>query len=547
MKKTFIFGIALFSFTALSAQTQLQPQEQVTAESEEIELPEVTTVISGESVKAGLDSLPDFKDVLEEPQDSGNVVPVLPEVEIKEGDNSSTGTAQIADKNIYAEGQLGGGYPSLFKGDFSVYRQDENPFTLEFHHNSQAGFAKKSLTQGYNTRDTSMSVERTFENKNVAFTFGGLYQSIGNGLQNKVINISDLNNDSVDGNAEIKWTLPKGFTLGAGAKGGFYNRYADITYAPDFYPPLWVQNVVTYDAEPSIFAVWSGHGFNIDLNGNFWFGGIKPCSKTVYNRGDFGLDFAWANEKVRLFGDVAAVFGNTVDEKALAPFCVGIEAAVPVSFANRKFAFGLEGGLSSERNSVSELEKQYRFTGFSEMPGESSLWYGKMNFSIPVKSSFTCNLGADFRKTAFGNGSWVPSYAGDAECGVYAYECRNVTFFTTDFDFTYHYKLVSVAAIWHSNWIDVPALEPQQMLKLNVSLQSEASKWGANLMFGLGLGDKIQAPVISLDSFFRVTPAVRIVFAAEDVIELCTGKGRTYAGQYVAEGGNVSVLVKFFF
>lgn len=545
----------LFSVTALSAQTKLQDQdssqnqnkEQITAESEEIELPEVTTVISGESVKAGLDSLPEFEDVLEETQNSGDVVPVLPEVELGEGNATALAGTQTTDKNIYAEGQLGGGYPSLFKGDFSVYRQDENPFSLSFHHNSQAGFARKSLTQGYNTRDTSMSVERTFENKNLSFTFGGLYESIGNGLQNKVINISDLNNDSVDGTAKIKWTLPKGFTLGAGAKGGFYNRYADVTYAPDFYPPLWVQNVVTYDVEPSLFAAWAGHGFNIDLNGNFWIGGIKPCSATVFNRGDFGLNLGWANENVRLYGDVAVVFGNTVDEKALAPFCAGIEAFIPVSFANRKFALGLEGGLFSERNSVSELEKKYRFTGFSGMPGESSLWYGKIDFSIPVKSSFTCNLGVDFRKTAFGNGSWNPSYAGESDCGVYAYECKNVTYFTTDLDFTYHYKWISVAAVWHSNWIDVPALEPQQMLKLNFSLQSEASKWGANLLFGLGLGDKLQAPVINLDSFFRVTPAVRIVFACEDVIELCTGKGRTYAGQYVAEGGNVSLLVKFFF
>lgn len=542
MKKLVIFGIVLFSFSVLTAQVQSAEQE-----SEEIELPEVTTVISGESVKAGLDSLPDFNDVLEEPSDSGNVVPVLPDVDLQSGEADASSSGQANNKNIYAEGQLGGGFPSLFKGDFSVYRQDENPFTLSFHHNAQAGFADKALTQGYNTRDTSMSVERTRIIKNLNFTYGGLYESVGNGLQNKVSNISNIDNDSVSANTSFKWTLPKGFTLGTGVNGDFYKRYADITYAEEYWVPLWVQDVTSFDFEPSVFASWAGHGVNIDFTGNYWFGQLRPASKKTYNRGDFGLNLGWTGEKVHLYGDVAVVFGSTVDEKALPPFCAGIEASLPVSFANRKFAFGLEGGLASERNNINELEKKYRFTGFAEMPTETSAWYGKMDLSIPVKSSFTCNFGADFRTTAFGNGSWIPAYSAEPVCGVYSFENRNITCFTSDINFTYLYKFLTVAAGWHSNWMDVPALEPQQLLMLNLSVQTEESKMGANLLVKLGIEDKAQIPVINLDGFFRVTPAVRIVLAAEDVIELCTGKGRTYAGQYVAEGGNVSVLVKFFF
>ena len=46
-----------------------------------IELPEVTTVISGESEKAGEDALPDFSDVLKLPTGSGDLQPLLPETE----------------------------------------------------------------------------------------------------------------------------------------------------------------------------------------------------------------------------------------------------------------------------------------------------------------------------------------------------------------------------------------------------------------------------------------------------------------------------------
>ena len=63
-----------------------------------IELPEVTTVISSETEKADAEALPDFSDVLTKPgiaaSGSGNVDPVLPEVETSEkGRNGKSGAA----------------------------------------------------------------------------------------------------------------------------------------------------------------------------------------------------------------------------------------------------------------------------------------------------------------------------------------------------------------------------------------------------------------------------------------------------------------------
>ena len=49
--------------------------------SQNIELPEVTTVISGDTEKVGEEALPDFEDVLRLPNGSGDVNPELPEVD----------------------------------------------------------------------------------------------------------------------------------------------------------------------------------------------------------------------------------------------------------------------------------------------------------------------------------------------------------------------------------------------------------------------------------------------------------------------------------
>lgn len=515
-------------------------------EAEDIELPEVTTVITGETVKVGLDSLPDFSDVMEQQTGSGYIVPVLPDVEISDQGNEVAVTDGAVDKSIYAEGQLGGGYPALFKGDFSVYRLDGlSPFRLNFSHNSAAGYAGKSLTEGYNHRDTLMSADRTLTKEKLEFNFGALYETMGRGLQNKVENISNVDNDLINAYAKLGWTLPYNFVIGGGLDAGFNDRYADITTITNC--PIWIKDVMSYDVTPAIFANWSGYGFDVNFDGNFWFGGITPCEKTVYTRGDFGLDLAWTKDRVKLFGDVDVLFGNSFDEKAIAPFQLGVDTSFPVYFSNRKFAMLLKGGLDSQRNNIAALEKQFAFAAFDSMPEESSEWFGNVDFSVPLKSSVTCNLDVDFRKTAFDNGRYMPVYEGTPEYGLYSFQRQNVTMLATEFNFTYHYKLLSVAASWHSSWLDVPALEAPQLVLLDISVQSEESKWGVNLLGKFAFADNPELPVINMDCFFRVTPAVRIVFAAEDIIKLCAGKERTYAGQYVAQGGNASFLVKFFF
>ena len=94
----------------------------------------------------------------------------------------------------------------------------------------------------------------------------------------------------------------------------------------------------------------------------------------------------------------------------------------------------------------------------------------KFDLTLPLKSSFTGNAVLDFRKTAFDNGRFMPVYSDDALCyGMYGYELSNVTMFSTEFNIAYHYKLLSLTAGWHSNWIDVPVLESPQMILLNAS------------------------------------------------------------------------------
>lgn len=543
MKKLILFGTMIFTCAVLFAQTETQAQNP---ESEEIELPEVTTVIKGESIKAGLDALPDFTDVIEPQDGSSELVPVLPDVEITE-DTAPVNQVTQKEKDIYAEGQAGGGYPSLFMGDFSVYRQSGvNPFKLSFHHDSAAGYAGTALSEGYNNRNTSMSLMRTLNKVHFKFDYGAEYETTGLGLQNKVDNISAINNDFINANAKAQWELPKNFNIGVGSEGLFYTRYADIVSKLPIDSPNWL-NVLTWDVAPLFFAGWSNGRFDINFNAQCWIDGLS-CEEKTGARGDLGLDLGWSNEKVSLYGNVDGVFGNTVDgEDIVVPFTVGLNLRLPIRVSSSPLIMNLEGGLLSYQNKLNELEKKYKFTGFNLIPAETSEWYGKFDLSIPIKTEYTISADAEYYQTAYENGRYMPVYTGPVTCGLYSFENQNIQIFATKLAFTYHYKLFSVTGIWHSNWMDVPSLETAQAIDISLALQSQESKWGVNLSGSFGFGEGAFVPVVNLEGFIRATSAVRVVLAVEDIVTMCSGEPRVYSGQYAAQGGSASLLVKFFF
>ena len=132
-----------------------------------IELPEVTTVISGDTEKVEADALPDFSDVLTTKPvsvGSGGVDPVLPEVETTENTEIATGKTFVTDKSVYAEGLLGGGYPTLFKGDIAVFRNvGESPFRFALYHDSSIGYAGHAFNDGFSDRLTKIEIEKSYK------------------------------------------------------------------------------------------------------------------------------------------------------------------------------------------------------------------------------------------------------------------------------------------------------------------------------------------------------------------------------------------------
>ena len=533
-KKSVILFTGLFAINCLWAQN--------------IELPEVTTVISGETEKAGIDTLPDFGDVLKLPNGNGGVEPVLPEIETAEDTDIAAGKSKPVEKSVYAEGLIGGGYPAFFTGNISVARSvGASPFKFSFEHESTLGYAKHFVTDGYSDRNTKLSVEKKYKKNHLEWGASGFYKSGADGLQGNVVNLENgstiglLNRDLYDMGGNISYTFDNGFSMGADAEVDFYNRYAEIS-CPQ------IKTVSYFSIDPSVNFRWAGFGFDTGFTTSYDYN-TELSDNIIYpesHRVQFMIDLQWKNDFVKLYGNASAVVGyNVLDESVIVPFTVGIDSSFPVYFANRRVSISAEGGIDSFKHKAYELEETYKFTNLNWNPMETSEWYGRFNLSLPLKTAFTGTFGVEYRQTAYGNGRWNPDY--NEVLSIYDYNVEDFRGLSTDFGLAYHQGILTVSGSWHSNWMDVPADENKQTVKLDFNIQHEESKWGADINCTLPINKEMGAPVLNAEGFVRITPSVRAILSINDVIKLYKGETRPCAGKYQAKGGSAALFLKFFF
>lgn len=519
------------------------------AEKNNIELPDLTTEVTTNSQDAENISGPAFEDIIELPKTTGNLVPELPDVELQE-ENELVLSATEENKNqIYAEGQIGGGYPASFIGDFSVAKiLGKNPFKISFNHKSNAGYSGHELSEGFNNDKTVIGINKKITFDKMELGLNGIYEAQGNGLQGKAESISSINQNIISGDVDFLWQLPNNFLLQSDIFSDFYCRFADLTYnsSDNFDCPNWIKKQNLFSLKPSAKIEWQNN--NIEAG---FFAGYSFIDNSI-NRGQFVFDFSWNNEIVNVFANVALVTGTNInDNRVICPFSIGVNSAFPVYFSDRKVSVTAEGGLKSEQKSISDYERQYKFSAFSYKPAETTDWYSSVKFLLPLKTAFTANLKIDFTKSAFGSQKYMPLYNSNDSAalynGIYEYTKKNWTELVTNLDFTYKYQLFAVTVKWHANWIDVPVLENKHDFSVILSLQGKEGNWGTSLESYYSIDAADKTPKMNFSSYIQLSSAVKIVFDADDIIKLVTLKTRNYAGDYISNSGNVTMLIKFLF
>lgn len=524
-------------------------QEAVSSES--IDLPDVSTVISGGAPKVGKSAVPDYSKILPIIENS-EIVPKMPDV--GNVDNQPADIAELFSnqkKSVYAEGVAGLGFPGLFLGNFSIYRQTgSNPFKITFGHETVNGYAEHSLMSGFFDKKTYIDGEKKFSSEKTKLIVSGMYSSFDNGLQNNSDNISDVTKEELGVSSLFNIDFTQGLSLGASVNGKWYKRYGNIVGDSNFED--FSKKVSILDFNPEINFSWETHGIysKISTIYELSYDAEKVFNKHNSNRFDFSLLVGWKNENIDLYGSADAVVGNKIgNNSVVVPFTIGSNFDFITGISSRKVRISAKGGIESYVPKISNLEKKYTFSSMNCLPEETSDWYGSININLPFKDILTIYFDGIFKKTAFNNGTWQVDYDSVlGNDGQYLYKIDEMTQVNTNIGFSFIKGIATFSSYWKSYWGDVPCIEIPNQISCLLSLQDNKSRISFDTGIAFYFGDNIDnVPVIDFDFTVKVSDAVRLALTGSDVVKLITGESRTYAGEYIQRSGSASILVKFFF
>ena len=530
---------------------------------EEIELPDVTTVVDGKSFTAGKDSVPDYSAIL--PENSAPTVE-LPQMEgVKTPKNlpENKNRSDKKEKDIYAEGELGAGYPFYFKGDFSIYRASgASPFEVNFNHESSEGFSHEKSNEGYFSRETSVKGKKSLYGETGKHRAQAEYTMSDDGLQLKSDAYSDMVKHTIRADAGSDWELDNGILISYGAEGAWFNRYGEIM-KDSAKNGNFLDSTKILDMNPYLGFGWQGEEFRAKLTGFYTLqanlGGKDnlleaedSSSSERTHRGEFTLDLSWEHDFITLGADGSVIIGNAIGDNAALPAFTGrIDLKFDSLFDNRFITIEGRGGLASYQEKLRDLENKYKFSVCPALPSETSDWFGKLNLVFPILTSFEAKTGFEFKKTAFDNGVWEALYTDDGvnQAGVYSVTTKKRTEFNTNLGLFADFSPFKAGVEWKSFWKDVPSLEDGQKIRLSFEYQSLDAKWNAGVSGTEALGENAdKCPDISGFMGVRLAPALSLAFEVNDVIKLCHGTKRDYAhSAFITTSGNAVLLVKFQF
>lgn len=557
-RKIFNKKTAAFRFVPVTMAVLCVP---VFLQAEEIALPDVTTVISGNEVQVGRDAMPDFSKIIPDEETSVPELIKLPEIEIVEEDALTKPVKNESakkEKDLFVEGKVGGGYHGFFTGSFDIFRQTEkNPFQLSFSHESSEGYGKKSASDGYFDSETKISGEKTFSIQETAWNFSAFYEKNENGLQSNSSALNDLKQQDTGGKFFITLNPTEKLTLELGSGIDFYSRYGskkEVSLVQNYEKEAFVLGI-----SPWVNACWSFDSFKLEILGDYFqqnnlkekeYIAFADLDEQATYRAKLGARFIWSNDVFTLFEEVHAVLGNKLGDNRsiITPFTASLDINAEPDFLGGTFLFNIKGGLDSYQSKYSELEKLYKFSVLGFFPEETTEWYVDSNLTLPLGEKLSVKGSAEYRKTVYENGIWQPDYGTSLASALYGYTMAEREMFKSTAGLSYKAGDYSLSAQWQKQWKDIPVLECENLIEVSLEIQPEDLKYGAVFTAGFEAGkDSDKTPLIGGNGFIRLTPALRLALEADDLIKLVSREKRTYAGEYCSRGGSAALLVKFNF
>ncbi|WP_407400389.1 hypothetical protein [Treponema sp.] len=527
------------------------------SEEEKIQLPEITTTVSGDTVVAGRDAVPDFSKVVPSAGVEKNIMPKLPGERMSAEDLDVEPEANFfsgENKNVYAQGLVGGGFPGDFIGEFSVYKaSNSDPFRIEFSHFSRNGYGKHTAADGFFDNGTKLYAEKSFHAIDSDFTIGGRYDRAGTGLQGLNDHFYDMNSQKVSAVFLFDHFFgDSGFEFSSETEGYWYNRYSGIINDGDFLKQEKNVNVVF--TNPGFVFSWYNKGFSAGLECNFqiesFIGKHDDTLADDMFRVDGSLFTGYESDIVTAFARGGIAGGTEIGEgRNIVPsFSTGAEVRAPMS-NGRKLVVGVNGGLETRHEEFSVLERKYKFAQMVSLTRETSDWFVNSKIVLPLFDVITFNSGVEFKKTAFDNCPWEADYSSKKPCGVFGFKNEKRTQVTTDNGISIKYDIFTLRGGWRAHWLHVPSNEYRHSVEGSIGYDDDDERWG----FSAGVleavdGKSDKCPNLRANIYVNIKKAMRLSLEMDDAIKLFARKDREYVESgYLVRAGSVTFLSRFFF
>lgn len=553
MKKKLFIAMACFASLAPFAFAQASDEEK-------IELPEMTTTVSGDTVVAGRDAVPDFSKVVPSAGEEKNIMPKLPGERIvyDEEEEPEANFFTGENKNVYAQGLVGGGFPGDFIGDFSVYKaSNTDPFRIEFSHFSRNGYGKHTAADGFFDNGTKLYAEKSFRAIDSDFTFGGRYDKAGTGLQNENEHFYDLNSQKVSGVFLFDHFFgDSGFEFTSETEAYWYNRYAGIKDDEGLVLKRQDKNINVFHTDPGFVFSWYSNGFSAGLECNFQvetlLGKHDEAEIDDLFRASGTLFTGYESDIVTAFARGGIAGGTEIGEgREIVPyFSTGAEVRAPLA-SGRKLTVGVNGGLETRHEELSVLERKYKFAQLDTLTGEISDWFVNSKIVLPLFNIFTFNSSIEFKKTAFDNYAFEADYSSENpnESHIYQIAADERTLVTTDNGLSIKYGIFTLRGGWRAHWWHVPANEYRHSIEGSVSYDDEFERWGVSTGIIEAVDSKSdKCPKVNGNVYLNIKKAMRLSLEMNDAIKLFSSKDREYQESgYLERAGSVTFLCRFFF
>lgn len=523
---------------------------------EKIPLSELEMPISGEN-STSIESAPDFSKVVPPAGQEKNITPKLPSQRISYENEETEEEADFfsgENKNIYAKGIVGGGFPGDFIGDFSVYKSSNiDPFRIEFSHFSRNGYGKHSAADGYFDNGTKIYAEKSFRIANSDLTFGGRYDRAGTGLQKISDHFYDMISQKVSGVFLFDYFFgDSGFEFFSETESYWYNRYSGITTDGDFLKQE--RNINVFWMEPGFIFSWYNKGFSAGLECNFqvesFLGKHDYANVDELFRVDATLFTGYESDIVTAFTRGGIAGGTKIGEgRTIVPsFITGAEVRVPFSNGN-SLVVGANGGLETRHEEFSVLERKYKFAQMTTLTEETSDWFVNSKIVLPLFELISFNSSLEFKKTAFDNYLIEADYSTKKTCGVFGFKAEDRTQVTTDNGVSIKYNIFTLRGGWRAHWNYVPSNEYRHSVDASIAFDDEYKRFG----FSAGVIESVdkksdKLPNLYSNFYLNIKKSIKLSLEVNDAIKLFAQKDREYVESgYLVRAGSVTFLTSFSF